>query len=119
MLKCKVTKKDLLDNYYYVISCGYCDTQYLLRREAPRFYYSNIYGWRFDVYEIENNFIITDGYEYLKRHKKQSKIIEIIQKYDNKAKNIIQNNNYKNINTNLNKNLEKCIKEIKEILQNE
>lgn len=119
MLKCKATKKDLKESYYYIVSCGYCNTQYLLRREVPRFYYCNIYGWRFDVYEIKNNFIITDGYTYLETHKNQSEINNIIKKYDNKAKNILQSNNFKNISNKLNKNLEKCVNELKELIDNE
>ena len=71
MLKCKVTKRELKERYFYIVSCDYCDTQYLLKREVPRFYYSHIYGWRFGAYEIESNFLITDGYEYLQRNKKQ------------------------------------------------
>lgn len=119
MLKGKVTKKELTEGYYNIISIGYCRAEYLLKYKTPRFYYSNIYGWRFDVYEIDYSTILTTGYAYLKTHKKQSKINEIIEKYDNKAKNIIQNYNYKTINKRLDNNFNKCIKELKEILNNE
>lgn len=116
MLKCKVSKKELKENYYYIVSCSYCDTQYLLRRKAPRFYYSNNYGWRFDVYEVDNNFIITDGYEYLKTSKKQQAIDKIIAKYNTKAYKILQNYDYISIDKRLDNNLNKCIKELKEVL---
>jgi hypothetical protein len=116
MLKCKVNKKELKENYYYIVSCSYCDTQYLLRRKAPRFYYNNIYGWRFDVYEVDNNFIITDGYEYLKTNKKQQTIDTIIKKYNDKARLILSKSDYKSINIKLNTNLNKCIKELKGVL---
>ena len=116
MLKCKVTKKELKDNYYYIVSCSYCDTQYLLRRKAPRYYYANNYGWRFDVYEIDSNFIITDGYESLKTSKKQQTIDKIIDKYNTRAYKILQNYNYKTIDKRLDNNISKCITEIKEVI---
>ena len=119
MLKCKVTKRDLKEAYYYIVSCSYCDTQYLLRRNVPRYYYANVYGWRFDVYEIESNFIITDGYAYLVHHKNQDKLNKIIDKYNDKARIILTNYDYKTIDKKLKNNLSKCIKELKEVLSNE
>ena len=119
MLKAKVTKKELKENYTYIVSCLYCDTQYLLKRNIPIYYYANIYGWRFDVYEIDTNFIITDGYEYLKTNKNQDVINKIIHKYNDIAYLILTKYNYKDIDKNLNNNLNKCIKELKEVLNNE
>lgn len=119
MLKCKVTKKELTESYRNIISIGYCQAEYLLRYKVPRFYYSNIYGWRFDVYEIDYSTILTTGYEYLKTSKNQKEINKIIAKYNTKAYKILQNYNYKTINKRLENNLNKCIKEIKELLNND
>lgn len=119
MLKCKVTKRELKEAYYNIVSCSYCDTQYLLRRNVPRYYYANVYGWRFDVYEIESNFIITDGYSYLVHHKEQDKLNKIINKYNDNARIILSNYDYKIIDKKIKNNLNKCIKELKEVLQNE
>lgn len=119
MLKCKVTKKELAESYYNIISIGYCTAVYLLKYKTPRFYYSNIYGWRFDVYEIDYSTILTTGYEYLKTNKNQKEINKIIDKYNTRACKILQNYNYKAIDKRLDNNLNKCIKEIKEVLNND
>lgn len=116
MLKCKVTKKELKENYYNIISIGYCQAEFLLRYKLPRFYYCNIYGWRFDVYEIDYGTILTTGYGYLKTSKHQKEINKIIAKYNTKAYKILQNYNYKAINKSLENNFNKCIKELKEVL---
>ena len=47
------------ENLYFA---GYCKLQTLLKNVEPEYYYSNVYGWRFDVY-IVNGLIITTGYE--------------------------------------------------------
>ena len=47
------------ENLYFA---GYCKLQSLLKNVKPEYYYSNVYGWRFDVY-IVNGLIITTGYE--------------------------------------------------------
>ncbi len=47
------------ENLYFT---GYCKLQSLLKNVEPEYYYSNVYGWRFDVY-IVNGLIITTGYE--------------------------------------------------------
>ena len=119
MLKCKVTKKELVESYNNIISIGYCTAEYLLKYKTPRFYYSNNYGWRFDVYEIDYNTILTTGYGYLKTSKNQKEISKIISKYNTRAYKILQNYNYKTINKRLDNNLSKCIKEIKELLNND
>ena len=47
------------ENLYFI---GYCKLQSLLKNVEPEYYYSNVYGWRFDVYLV-NGLIITTGYE--------------------------------------------------------
>ena len=41
------------------VSIGYCKMFNLLRNCQPFAYYSNAYGWRFDLYEINGVYIST------------------------------------------------------------
>ena len=43
------------------IAFGYCRIQNLLKNRKPFAYYSNVDGWRFDLYEI-NGVYISTGY---------------------------------------------------------
>lgn len=36
MLKCKVTKKELTENYYNIISIGYCTAEYLSKYKRTK-----------------------------------------------------------------------------------
>lgn len=47
------------ENLYFI---RYCKLQSLLKNVEPEYYYSNSYGWRFNVYLV-NGLIITTGYE--------------------------------------------------------
>ena len=62
MLRKKVTKREVLNSYYNVISIGYCDAWYLLRAETTQFYTCGVYGWNADVYEINDSTVIVTGY---------------------------------------------------------
>lgn len=120
MIRTQVTKKQLKNSYNYIFSVKYSEAYYLLYHEVTRYYYANMYGWRFDVYEIDYDTVITNGYEKLKTYKNQDKIDKIIEKYNNNAYKIIRtNNNYEKNNKKLDKNLESCIKELKEVIDNE
>ena len=117
MLKCKVSKKELKENYNYRISVNIGRAYYLLRYQSPRFYYSNNYGWRFDVYELDYHTILTTGYEYLETNKNQDKINDIIDKYDELAYNIYRyNKSYETEQEEIDNILNKCVKELKEVL---
>lgn len=89
MLKMQVTKKQLKHSYDYIISVGYCKCDFLVNHQISRYYYSNNLGWRFDVYELGYNCILTTGYEYLKENKDQQEFEAIVEKYDKKAKEIV------------------------------
>lgn len=60
-MKYKTTAKEVKNGYYKIISVGYCDLQSLLSYTSPIAYASGIYGWNFDVYEI-NGVAIATGY---------------------------------------------------------
>lgn len=60
-MKFKTTAKELRAGCPRIVSAGYCDLQYLLRTREPIAYTCGVYGWNFDVYEIDGLTICT-GY---------------------------------------------------------
>lgn len=58
----KFTKKELMKNYKNVICVGYCDLQYLLDYTRKIGHTERAEGWAADIYEINNNTIISTGY---------------------------------------------------------
>ncbi len=60
-MKYKTTVKELKQGYYKIIGVGYCDLQSLLSYRNPVAYSKGIYGWNFDVYDIDGVAIAT-GY---------------------------------------------------------
>ena len=60
-MKLQTTKKAIKNNFYTVISIGYCDAQYLLYFKDPFAYSAGINGWACDYYQIKNTCIST-GY---------------------------------------------------------
>ena len=60
-MKYKTTAKELKEGFYKIISVGYCDLQSLLSYKSPVAYSRGVYGWNFDVYDIEGVAIAT-GY---------------------------------------------------------
>lgn len=96
MIKARVTDKQLRDGYY-VIELGYCDAQNILKFQGARFYNYGVYGWRYDVYELDWNLAICTGYQPIKSIPKKinSQAVAIIEKYDKKAE-TLKSSNYKN-----------------------
>lgn len=62
MLKMKVTRKYLCNNFTNIISAPYCALQDLLKHETPLWYTSGIYGWNADVYFVDIDTCIVTGY---------------------------------------------------------
>lgn len=60
-MKYKTTRKAIVAGSPRLVSAGYCDLQALLRYHSPVAYTSGIYGWNFDVYEV-NGLTICTGY---------------------------------------------------------
>ena len=65
--------------------CRYCGLQNLLRYTEADYYYSNAYGWRFDVYCI-NGLTIISGYDSIK----QAIELTAVKEYDKKAEEVLR-----------------------------
>jgi hypothetical protein len=86
-MKFKTTSAEVKEGYYYIISVGYCDLQYLLKYENPVAYAKGIYGWKFDLYQLDGNVALVTGYQPVSA-KNTKKDYSIIRKYDELAKNM-------------------------------
>ncbi len=62
-MKFKTTTKAIKNNYSKnnIISLGYCSAYHLLKNYSPIAYTSGVYGWNYDVYEI-NGVCVCTGY---------------------------------------------------------
>lgn len=63
MIKLKVSKREIKNNFKNVLYCGYCELSDLLSYKDANYYNANSYGWRNDIYLINNNTVIVTGYE--------------------------------------------------------
>ena len=60
-MKFKTTRKAIVNGSSNIVYAGYCDLSNLLRNHSPIAYTCGVYGWNFDVYEIDRLTICT-GY---------------------------------------------------------
>ncbi len=60
-MKFKTTRKAIVNGSSNIVCAGYCDLFHLLKNHSPIAYTCGVYGWNFDVYEIEGLTICT-GY---------------------------------------------------------
>ena len=58
-MKCRVTAREVRNNYRNIVSIGYYQAQYLLRYEIPFAYSAGVYGWNCDYYDIDGVCIST------------------------------------------------------------
>lgn len=85
-MKFKTTRKAIVNGSANIISIGYCDAQYLLRYHDPVAYTCGVYGWNFDVYEVDGVTICT-GYRGMPGrsaknvHEYEKQAREIVDKY--------------------------------------
>ena len=84
-MKFKTTRKAIVNGSAKIVSAGYCDLSMLLRFHEPIAYTCGIYGWNFDVYEIDGLTICT-GYRNMPG-KRANNICE----YEKKAEKIAEN----------------------------
>jgi len=82
-MKFKTTAKAIRDGYYTIIGVGYCDLQNLLKYKDPVAYTCGVYGWSFDVYDIDRVAICT-GYRVMPS-KNSSHDYKLIREYDKMA----------------------------------
>jgi hypothetical protein len=86
-MKYKTTAREVKEGYYYVIEAGYCDLQTLLYFESPIAYAKGVYGWNFDVYQINGSTCICTGYRGMPS-KNTKKDYSLIREYEEKARKI-------------------------------
>lgn len=119
MLKVKVTDRQLREGYY-TIEVGYCDAQNILRFANARFYNYGVYGWRYDVYELDWNLAICTGYQPIKSipEKLNRRAVEIIEKYDKKAETLKSSDykNYENYRRAIERLYKKMVAELKAVI---
>lgn len=82
-MKYKTTARAVKEGYCKVIRAGYCDLQELLSYKSPTAYASGVYGWNFDVYDI-NGVAIATGYRGMPS-KNSKEDYKIIREYEAKA----------------------------------
>lgn len=58
----QTTMREVKEWFGHVICIGYCDLQYLLRKESRIGYTAGVYGWNADVYDVGNGVAIVTGY---------------------------------------------------------
>lgn len=83
-MKYKTTAKALKEGYYKILDVGYCDLQFLLKYQNPVAYSSGVYGWNFDVYDI-NGVAIATGYRGMPSKNTKNITYKIMKEYDDKA----------------------------------
>lgn len=82
-MKYKTTARAIKEGYYKIISVGYCELQSLLSFKSPIAYSSGVYGWNFDVYDIDGIAIAT-GYRNMPS-KNSNVSYDVIKEYENKS----------------------------------
>ena len=116
MADLRIKEKEVKDNYFCV-GVSYCDLQYLLRYFERIGYTAGAYGWKSDIYLVDNteNWIISTGYGPVQNIRIADDVKrKIIKKFNNKA---MQYNNkiksYEAQQKAAKKDLLKFLKEIK------
>ena len=61
IMKLQTTKKQIRENFYNILSIGYCSADSLLQHVRPFAYSAGVYGWSCDYYDIDGVCIST-GY---------------------------------------------------------
>lgn len=83
-MKIKTTRKAVVAGSPRLVSVGYCDLQTLLRYHSPIAYTSGMYGWNFDVYQI-NGLTICTGYRGM-----PGRTAHNIRKYEQAARDAVE-----------------------------
>lgn len=82
-MKLKTTKSNVKENYYRILSIGYCDAQYLLKYKHAFGYSTRVEGWACDYYDIDGVCIST-GYSPL-ADKNMKYDYKVVREYEEKA----------------------------------
>lgn len=110
-MKFRTTQKAIRDGYTKIFKCGYCDLSNLFRHTSPTAYTCGVYGWNFDLYDIDD-IAITTGYRGMIGKRIP---FELLQKYEKKARQAIERENfdYKKTKSALDKLIKKFIEELR------
>lgn len=115
-MKTKTTIKFIKNNYNKVFYCGYSDLYYIFRYEEPQYYNAGVYGWNCDIYcDYKRDIAITTGYRNMTGKRIPD---ELIKKYSEKAKTILENTfvtSYDDIKNALDENREAFLNELNNI----
>lgn len=82
-MKYKTTAKAIRNGYHTIIGVGYCELQALLKYKSPIAYSCGVYGWNFDIYDIDGIAIAT-GYSGMPS-KNSKPDYKIVREYEAKA----------------------------------
>ena len=109
-MKFRTTRAEIKKWHSHVYYCGYCDLQNLFRHREADAYTCGVYGWNFDLYDIDG-VAITTGYRGMIGERIPS---ELIRKYESKAKKAIEKANfdYKKTKSALDRLIAKFIEEL-------
>lgn len=84
-MKFKTTAKAIRENGGKIVAIGYCAAQYLLRYEREIAYTSGVYGWNFDVYDVDGVTVCT-GYRGMPG---KTVDYDILRDYETRAEKIV------------------------------
>lgn len=112
-MKTKTTSKAIKQYYRpdQILNIGYCGASYLLKYEEATGYNAGVYGWNYDLYEMDGVAIIT-GYRGIGERVDH----KLLERYELKAREIAKNwaLGYETIRKQINKLLREWITKEKE-----
>lgn len=108
-MKFKTTTKAIKENFGYIMRVGYCEAQNLLWYTSPVAYTCGVYGWNFDIYQIDG-IAITTGYRGMIGTR-----FDKLKKYEKSAEKILNDNSipYEKKRTKIEKLLHDMISDFK------
>lgn len=83
-MKFRTTSKALREGAGRLLACGYCEMQELLNFKSPVAYTCGVYGWNYDVYDVDG-VMITTGYRGTVGKKPDR---DLLNEYENRARRI-------------------------------
>lgn len=96
-MKFRTTTKYIKENYSKIISVGYGQLQKLLRNHNAIAYTTGVYGWAYDLYDIDGVAICIGNYGM------PTKLSKNARKYEDQARRLIDNYDYTDYHTDINK----------------
>ena len=112
-MKFRTTTKYIKENYSNIISVGYNQIPTLLRNHNAIAYTAGIYGWNYDIYDIDGVAICTGHYGM------PTKISKNAKKYELQARRFIENYDFTDYYIDINKVNTVIEKMLDEFIKNE